>query len=257
MKMLLVDDHPLERCALETLIQSLGCDVTVLSAASAEQAKRCLDDQGPVDLALVDLQLPDADGLSLLAQWRQSHPAMRVAVISASETVGEVMRALDAGAAGFIPKRTALELQLQALRMLMSGGVYVPAGALRQTMEPSAPSLQSMWWPSTRPVHTPAPPVSVPPNAGGLSQLKLTPRQSEVLQLLLQGQPNKLIARQLKLSVETVKDHVASLLRVLGVSSRTQAVLAVTHLMTPPSALGHNAHLPMRPPVSTYVHRSF
>jgi DNA-binding NarL/FixJ family response regulator len=277
MKMLLVDDHPLVRSALESVILSMGREITVLGAGSAAQAHQCLAEAGAVDLVLLDLHLPDANGFSLMAEWRESHPQMRVLIVSACEDMGEVMRALESGAAGFIPKRTALEVLVHALRLVLSGGIYVPPVALKQAPAPmvqtsarsaAAPiklhepalgaasaglSLQSVWWPGAAPSEAAAAPMGVGARSASLPhQLRLTPRQSEVLSLLLQGQPNKLIARQLNLSVETVKDHVASLLRVLGVSSRTQAVLAASQLMAAASSGGQPA---MRPPAPTLAHR--
>ncbi|NBQ90765.1 MAG: DNA-binding response regulator [Betaproteobacteria bacterium] len=276
MKMLLLDDHPLVRSALESVIQSMGRQVTLVTAATAAQAQSRLADGGSIDLALLDLQLPDGDGFSLLADWRGRYPEMRVVIISASEQPGEIMRALEEGAAGFIPKRTAIEVLVHALRMVMSGGIYVPPLALKTGVAAAGPApsrdmsspikvhepaavqgadhgLHAAWWPGG---------MAIEPTAaasgrgrlgiGTLPHLKLTPRQSDVLGLLLQGQPNKLIARQLNLSVETVKDHVASLLRVLGVSSRTQAVLAVSQMMTIPASPAHSM---MRAPSAPALHR--
>jgi DNA-binding NarL/FixJ family response regulator len=256
MKVLLLDDHPLVRSALESVIRSLGREITVFSVARIEQASACLAESGPIDLALLDLQLPDGDGFSVLADWRQAYPKMSVVIVSASEQADHVMRALDAGAVGFIPKRTANEVLMHALKMVMSGGVYVPpmaltvgrlsgaagaAGGVTRTIrvhEPMGGDAPLGRYADHRlPLRTD--PVANPPapgargyaGVGAVPGLRLTPRQAEVLELLLQGQPNKLIARHLNLSVETVKDHVASLLRVLGVSSRTQAVLAAGQLL--------------------------
>lgn len=249
MKVLLLDDHPLVRSALESVIRSLGREVNVLSVANAAQARECLTEAGPIDLALLDLNLPDGDGFSLMAEWRRAYPDMPVVIISASEQPGDVMRALDEGALGFIPKRTANEVLMHALKMVMSGGIYVPPMALK--LGQAAQGLRPDALTSLLEAHEPTPGHSAHGSVysgrsrsisgasagrgrvgfGAVPSLRLTPRQSEVLELLLQGQPNKLIARQLNLSVETVKDHVASLLRVLGVSSRTQAVLAVGQMM--------------------------
>ncbi len=256
MKVLLLDDHPLVRSALESVIRSLGREITVFSVARIEQASACLAESGPIDLALLDLQLPDGDGFSVLADWRQAYPKMSVVIVSASEQADHVMRALDAGAVGFIPKRTANEVLMHALKMVMSGGVYVPpmaltvgrmsgaagaAGGVTRTIRVHEPmggdaplgryADHSMPLRADPVANQPAPVARGHAGVGAVPGLRLTPRQTEVLELLLQGQPNKLIARHLNLSVETVKDHVASLLRVLGVSSRTQAVLAVGQML--------------------------
>ncbi|MFM8510976.1 MAG: response regulator [Betaproteobacteria bacterium] len=282
MKMLLLDDHPLVRCALEAVIQSLGREVTVHSVASTAHAQQCLAEAGPFDIALLDLQLPDADSFALLADWREAHPQMRVVIMSAADSVQEALRALEEGAAGFVSKRMAPEVLGQALRRVMSGGTYVPPLATRpvlasleqasaassapirlhepQRMSIPEPSLQTAWWPASRLVDTRAgTAVAQAPRGAPLPQLNLTPRQTQVLQLLLQGQPNKLIARQLQLSVETVKDHVASLLRVLGVSSRTQAVVVASQMMSGPGHPSHPSHSEaahLRPPAVSVIHRA-
>jgi DNA-binding NarL/FixJ family response regulator len=135
------------------------------------------------------------------------------------------------GAMGFVPKRASNDTPLEALRLVMSGGIYVPpmsmdaggmsehgSGTSRAHSAPNAPSIAQ---------HASQGNFQKPPTLAGLG---LTPRQTDVLALLLQGKPNKLIARDLNVSVETVKDHVAAVLRALNVSSRTQAVLAVSQM---------------------------
>ena len=114
---------------------------------------------------------------------------------------------------GFVPKRSGTDLLTEALQLVLAGGIYVPPlGFLPQqaTPEPAKPVL---------------------PGLPGL-----TPRQNAVLALLLQGKPNKIIARELDIAVDTVKDHVAAVLKLLGVSTRTQAVLAVGQLAQGKSA---------------------
>jgi DNA-binding NarL/FixJ family response regulator len=191
---------------------------------------------------LLDLALGDADGFDVLVEFRSTYPAVPVVVVSASDRASDVIRAIDSGAMGFVPKRSSHGELHEALRMVMMGSMYVPPsmlgldfgrqvhmgdtvpGVMRPAGEPSftAAGGDAALGNSARPeAHQKVP---------TLADVGLTPRQSEVLQLLLQGLPNKLIARQLNLSVETVKDHVAAVLRALGVSSRTQAVLAVSQM---------------------------
>jgi DNA-binding NarL/FixJ family response regulator len=169
--------------------------------------------------------LGDADGFDVLDEFRSSYPALPVVVVSASDRQSDVIRAVDAGAMGFVPKRSSNEALYDALLVVMSGGIYIPTmamGSERPSPSPEGDVVQE----ALDVVHNNARPAGMqtqPP----LASLGLTPRQTEVLALLLQGKPNKLIARDLNVSVETVKDHVAAVLRALGVSSRTQAVLAV------------------------------
>ncbi len=233
MKVLLIDDHPLILSALQAIIQGLGDDVQVTGVGSAASARHTLSESSDFDLVLLDLSLGDADGFDLLAELRLAHPGIPVVVVSASERASDVIRAIDLGAMGFVPKRSSNTALFEALRMVMSGGLYVPPTMLgldfsqvpaddlsgaHLSASGSGPGLGS----SARP--------DPHQQVGSIEKIGLTPRQTEVLGLLLKGLPNKLIARELNLSVETVKDHVAAVLRALGVSTRTQAVLAVSQM---------------------------
>ncbi len=129
---------------------------------------------------------------------------------------------------GFVPKRASNETLSEALNVVMSGGIYVPPMDLRSDIE-ATPSGQPSPLPIDPRSHNVPAGAAMSP-AASLAAFKLTPRQTDVLGLLLRGQSNKLIARELDLSVETVKDHVAAVLRALGVNSRTQAVLAVSQM---------------------------
>ncbi len=231
MKALLVDDHPLILSALQSVIGGLGQDILVEGVDSAAAARERLAADPDVDLVLLDLALGDADGFDLLRELREDYPALPVVVVSASERTSDVIRAIDLGAMGFVPKRSSHAQLTEALQMVMSGGLYVPPMLLGLAPSPSATDDAAAAAPGveTHPLSTVAraEPHQQP---GSLDAIGLTPRQSEVLALLLKGLPNKLIARELKLSVETVKDHVAAVLRALGVHTRTQAVLAVSQM---------------------------
>ena len=210
MKVLLIDDHPLILAALRHVIEALGQEVSVIAVDHAEAARAALKSQNDLDLVLLDLHLGEVSGFDLLDEFRANYPALPIVVISASEQAADVMRAIDHGAMGFVPKRSGTDLLTEALQLVLAGGIYVPPlGFLPQQA-------------------TPAPAKPVLPG--------LTPRQNAVLALLLQGKPNKIIARELDIAVDTVKDHVAAVLKLLGVSTRTQAVLAVGHLAQGKSA---------------------
>ena len=227
MKVLLIDDHPLILSALQGVIQGLGSHVSVVGVGGARAARQALAEADDFDLLLLDLRLGDADGFELLAELRSGWPAIPVVVVSASDRSADVIRAIDLGAMGFVPKRASNETLTEALNVVMSGGIYVPPMDLRSDSE-VAPGGASPLPLDPRSHSVPAGAAMSP--AESLAQFKLTPRQTDVLALLLRGQSNKLIARELDLSVETVKDHVAAVLRALGVNSRTQAVLAVSQM---------------------------
>jgi DNA-binding NarL/FixJ family response regulator len=230
MKVLLVDDHPLILSALQAVILNVGSDTTVVGTDSAAAARAALRADSDFDLVLLDLALGDADGFDVLVEFRSTYPAVPVVVVSASERASDVIRAIDNGAMGFVPKSSSHAELHQALAMVMSGSMYVPPSMLGLEFGRSggvAPVERRRA--SDAPLGAAAEPESHQ-KLPSIEDIGLTPRQAEVLSLLLQGLPNKLIARQLNLSVETVKDHVAAVLRALGVSSRTQAVLAVSQM---------------------------
>jgi DNA-binding NarL/FixJ family response regulator len=228
MKVLLIDDHPLILSALQSVIQGLGDDVTVVGVSSAREAREALAAEKDFDLVLLDLQLGDADGFDVLTEFRAKYPSLPVVVVSASDRSSDVIRSIDAGAMGFVPKRASNEILFEALHLVMSGGIYVPPMTLRTDAPAPRPGGDTV--PSVLRVVRESAESSEFQQPPPLESLGLTPRQTDVLALLLQGKPNKLIARDLNLSVETVKDHVAAVLRTLNVSSRTQAVLAVSQM---------------------------
>jgi len=232
MKVLLIDDHPLIVSALGAVIQGMGSGVAVVSAGSAAAARETLAADASFDLALLDLQLGDSDGFAFLSELRATYPQVPIVIVSASDRSVDVLRAIGHGAMGFVPKRASNETLFEALRMVMSGGIYVPPMIMRSAPPVGGSRGAGDGWSGASwsvEMSDGMAGTSSKPRAP-FAELGLTPRQTDVLALLLQGKPNKLIARALNLSVETVKDHVAAVLRALNVSSRTQAVLAVSQL---------------------------
>jgi DNA-binding NarL/FixJ family response regulator len=158
------------------------------------------------------LNLPDRNGLDVLAELRERHPAISAVVLSASDDRDTVAKALDLGALGFIPKSSTREVMLSALRLVFSGGIYIPSEILaRRDTAPSQPSNAR----GARPL------PSSPRDLG------LTDRQVDVLALMMQGKSNKAICRTLDLAEPTVKNHVTAILKALKVTNRTEAVIAV------------------------------
>ena len=211
MKYLVVDDHSLIRDAMQSLLASIDAEAHVLLAASAAQARAQLAAEPGIDLALLDLNLPDGNGLDLMRELRAAHPSLAVVMLSGERDAATVRHALDAGAAGFIPKTEPREVLARALSLVLAGGVYVPREAL-----------------GASPAATPMP--SSGPAGPTPASLGLTERQIDVLALIMKGRTNKHICRQLNLAEPTVKNHVTAILRALKVTSRTEAVLAVTAL---------------------------
>ena len=198
MKILVVDDHPLIQDALTQLLPQLGGNLEVRSAVTADEATAILDDEPDVGLVLLDLALPDTRGLDLLADLMLDYPGVPVVVLSATHDRATVNAALAAGARGFIAKTSDARELLDAVRLVCEGGEYLTSDV---TLAPDGDG------------------VRIAPGALGL-----TNRQADVLMLLVQGKPNKLICRDLKLSEGTVKVHVSAILKRLNVKSRAQAV---------------------------------
>ena len=201
MKILIVDDHPLIQEALQHVLAALDPALELIQAQDASEAHAALSREPDTDLILLDLALPDSDGFELLGDLRREWPGMPVLLLSATHDRSTVEHALDLGAMGFIPKTANTRVLLEALRLVLSGGVYLPSESGRASggIRPRA---------VTRP-----------------DQLGLTLRQADVLKLLVQGKPNKLICRDLRLSEGTVKVHVSAILRALNVRNRTQVVI--------------------------------
>jgi DNA-binding NarL/FixJ family response regulator len=208
MKVLVVDDHVLIREALRGIFAELQSDSTVLEAADCDAALRLIEQHTGLDLVVIDFGLPDRDGFSLLAELRERDPLLPIVVLSAFSDRASVMKALDLGALGFIPKNGRREIMLNALQIVLAGGMYIP---------PEALALRSPA-PSARPA---AAPSSLP------DELHLSERQVEVLSLMVRGKSNKAICRALALAEPTVKYHVTAILRALKVTNRTEAVMTV------------------------------
>ena len=207
MKVLVVDDHALIREALRGVLRELKPEATVFEARDSEQALQLLANHADAALVLLDLSLPDRDGFAVLADIRHRLPATAVVVLSAFHDRSNVVRALEGGALGFIPKSASREVMVSALNLVFSGGIYVPPEILSGHDAPADICVH------VRPGSSPA-------------DVGLTDRQVAVLALMMQGKSNKAICRALDLAEPTVKNHVTAILKALKVSNRTEAVVA-------------------------------
>jgi DNA-binding NarL/FixJ family response regulator len=198
MKILVVDDHPLVLSALSQLLPQVGCPVSVLGAVDRDEAYALLAAHPDCALLLLDLALPGTRGFELFGALRRDFPRLPIAVLSATHDRATVEAALAAGARGFIAKTASANELIGSVRRLLDG-----RSCPRPELARSAPSG-----------------IELAPGV-----LNLTQRQSDVLRLLVQGKPNKLICRDLKLSEGTVKVHVSAILRALNVHTRSQAIV--------------------------------
>jgi DNA-binding NarL/FixJ family response regulator len=209
MKILVIDHHPLLREGLRHVLTQLCTQLLLVEAAAGAEALDQVSANPDINLALLDLELPDMDGFRTLAALRKECPAMPVVVLAERCDRQIVLEAIDMGAMGFISKSTSSQVILGALRLVLSGGVYLPKEVLVEAGFRSGPGQRK----SSNPVHDEV----------------LTKRQREVLALIAQGKSNKVICRELGLAEGTVKIHVSAILRALMVCTRTQAVVAAGH----------------------------
>ena len=200
MKILVVDDHALVREGLHQVLKGLDENVAVLQAGNCEQAFALAAAHVDIDLILLDYHLPDMTGLQALDVFGKDHPALPIVMLSGSANVQIMRQVLQSGASGFITKSSLSEELLHAIRIVLRGDVYTPA-ELNKDAGDAALNESS----------------NKPP---------LTQRQELVLRELLDGRSNREIGLSLNVSEETVKTHVASILRHFAVQNRTQAVVA-------------------------------
>jgi DNA-binding NarL/FixJ family response regulator len=197
MRVLIIDDHPLYREGLKALLQGLDPSLETVGAANLAEATAASALHAPIDLVLLDMNLPGVNRLQALAQMRALLDGVSIVVVSGEEDPALILAAIDAGAAGYIPKSTDPEVTIQALRLVLAHGVYLPPHALRH-------GVTGMMRPSALPA--------------------LSDKQRAVLQRLLQGKANKVIARELDIAEGTVKAHLWAVYQALGVGSRSQAM---------------------------------
>ncbi len=212
MRALVIDDHPLIQEAVARVLHRAEPRFTVVAANGCERGLEIAAEGGEPELVLLDMHLPGGvSGIPALKAWRVRFPCVPVIVLSASSDAQVVLAALDAGAAGFIPKSSSNEVMIHAIRLVLEGGRYVPHEVLLAGSLGAATKRRGR-------------------TATSLESLGLTGRQLDVLQLIAKGAPNKVICRELGLAERTVKAHVTAVLRALNVSSRTQAALAAAKL---------------------------
>jgi DNA-binding NarL/FixJ family response regulator len=207
MKFLIVDDHALIREALHAVLKELKREAVIFEASNGRQAVHIVEEHPDISLILLDINLPDRDGFSVLRELRDRYAAIAIIIISSSNDQDAVKRAFKLGALGFITKTTAREVMLNAIELVFSGGIYIPSEILEES---SSPQLTNRLATRESP-----------------KDLGLTDRQIEVLALLMKGKSNKIIARTLNMAVPTVKNHITVVLKALNVTSRTEAVIKV------------------------------
>jgi DNA-binding NarL/FixJ family response regulator len=203
----IADDHGMYRMGLAfTLKDRLGFD-GVEEAASLDEALSRLGETDDIALAIFDLSMPGMQSAASLAAVRECYPDLPIAVVSGSDSRTDVLAALAAGVNGFVPKGLRDDDLVAALSTILGGAIYVPATLAQATTAAAEPA------------------------PAGIDLARLTPRQREVLKLLVEGRSNKEIARALDLGHGTVKIHLAAVFRHLGVSNRAAAAAIAAPLL--------------------------
>lgn len=194
----MIDDHALVREGLRQVLKGLDENVSVLQAGTCEMAFALADSHADIDLVLLDYHLPDMTGLQALDHFGKQHPELPIVMLSGSANLQIMRQVLQSGASGFVTKSSLSDELLHAVRTVLNGDVYSPS--------------------------------ELGTDFGGLpldnAKAPLTQRQELVLRELLDGRSNREIGNTLNVSEETVKSHVASILRYFDVQNRTQAVVA-------------------------------
>ncbi len=208
MKILVADDHALFRAGLRCLLDRLGDQLEVSEAGTCDELIERLPGEDAYDLVLIDLMMP---GVGTVAQGQEvctGAGETPVVVISVRERAEDVHRAIKAGASGYVPKSSKPDVMINALKLVLSGGIYLPPNVLHlgEPSDVTAPGA--------------------PRSAAGAPISRLTSRQRDVMALLAQGKSNKEIAGELGLAAGTVKIHISNIFKALNVRNRTQAVIA-------------------------------
>jgi DNA-binding NarL/FixJ family response regulator len=205
-KVLVADDHAIFRQGLRVVLGDLDAAVEIVEAEDFAGALAVAEDATDLALLLVDLRMPHMDGFAGLRALRRQLPRTPIMVLSASEEAADLFGALECGASGYLPKSAPAGVILEALRLVLAGGVYVPRALVSDGGKPLAPADHGV-------------------GAGQRADV-LTPRQHEVLALIADGHSNKEIAHRIGTSEGTVKAHITAIMRALGVRNRVQLLLA-------------------------------
>lgn len=206
-ELLIADDHPLFREALRGLIARLYPSTAIYESDNISSLYVLVEDRPNADLLLLDLNMPGAAGYSALVHLRAQHPLLPIVIVSAHEDPVLMRRAIDHGAMGFIPKSADSKTLGTALYEILLGNTWIPESAAT------------------------IPPISSAEKEAANLLRELTPQQFRVLQMVSTGQLNKQIAHELDVSEATIKTHMTAILRKLGATNRTQAVLIANQLL--------------------------
>lgn len=208
---LIVDDHPIITESLSAALVSLKIFDAIDKESTLAAAADRLKEASNYDLVMLDLHLSDAHGVDAMLSMKEAFPSVPVIIFSADESSATITQAFEQGVQGYIPKSSPMTVVINAIRVVLSGGNYIPPQAVRMLgFEPRAVPNQ--------------------PAAETRALPSLSPRQREVMHYLLQGLPNKVIGRRLTMADGTVKSHLNTIYRMFSVNSRAQLILKARDL---------------------------
>jgi len=206
MNIIIIDDHSLFRKGVESMLSTLDASTTIKDFDSCDEALNQSSDKESINLVLLDYHLPDSKPHSNIKTIREGFPNAKIVIISGEEDPETIIKALEIGVAGFIPKASDHKLLIAALELILAGGIYLPQQVLLYQSN-----------------------VAENGTAYANSPIdNLSERQQQVLFQAIDGKVNKVIARELGLSVGTVKAHLSAAYRALGVSNRTEALFVAS-----------------------------
>jgi DNA-binding NarL/FixJ family response regulator len=219
-RLIIADDHGLYRRGLRTALSTHFPGSEIEEAQCFDAVLNLLAEKSPIDLAIVDLHMPDLASLEVLTDVLPIYPQTRFMIISGMESRAAILATLSAGLHGFIGKSQTDDDLMQAVKDVLSGRIYVPPLLSQAPSQHALYQHMSVEWPS------------IGSSAEGENLASLTPRQLDVLKLMADGLSNKEIARDLEIAEATTKIHVGAVMRALGVRNRTEAAVLLNTWLT-------------------------
>jgi len=205
-RVIVVDDHPIVRDALVASLVSLGVFDKVETAGSFAELLKRLDGGADYDLLILDLRLTDVSGSEGMVYVRENYPDIPIVIFSGNESTEIIAECFENGVHGYVPKDSPMQIIVNAIRIVLAGGSYIPPTAARlKGLEPTETQVQDLL-----------------PQA---EQVHFTPKQRQVFDQLMLGMPNKIIASRLDMAEGSVKTHLPSIYQLLRVKNRAQAIL--------------------------------
>ena len=216
LRIIIADDHALVRGGLALMVKMVEANIDVLEANSFEQVEKYLSGEPEIDLVLLDLMMPGIEGMNGIEKIRASWPEVPIVVVSAKEDIHTIRNSLAAGAMGYIPKTSMPNVTASAIKLVLSGGVYIPPHVLQSENNSISSMQEDSLLPTSR--------------SRKDAQFGLTTRQIEVISLIGMGKSNKAIAETLGLTAGTVKMHTSRIFKALDVENRTEAAAKFAEL---------------------------